>query len=150
MELIKNQGEKQLNLINKSNLEESKQLEIQSYLNPEAKTLIDEISEEIKGNVDKDFLCTHSNGTESNFYKFANLNLFGNKIFSGKASIEDAQKEQVKMEELLLSLKKYKPSNDYRIKTKKEVHKNAEDLFKIRNKIIRAFEDGTLPLAKHV
>ena len=38
LELIKNQGEKQLNLINKSNLErESKQLEIQSYLDPEAK-----------------------------------------------------------------------------------------------------------------
>ena len=38
LELIKNQGEKQLNLINKSNLEkELKRLEIQSYLNPEAK-----------------------------------------------------------------------------------------------------------------
>ena len=39
LELIKNQGEKQLNLINNSNLEkESKQLEIQSYLNSSKKT----------------------------------------------------------------------------------------------------------------
>ena len=51
LELIKNQGEKQLNLINKNNLEkESKPLEIQSYLNPEAKTLMDEINKEIKDN----------------------------------------------------------------------------------------------------
>ena len=91
LELIKNQGEKQLNLINKSNLErESKQLEIQSYLNPEAKRLNDEINKEIKDNEDKNFLCKHSNGKECNFYKFANLNLFGNKIFNGKTSIEDA------------------------------------------------------------
>ena len=56
LELIKNQGEKTLNLINKNNLEkESKQLEIQSYLNPEAKILIDEINKEIKDNEDKNF-----------------------------------------------------------------------------------------------
>ena len=54
LELIKNQGEKQLNLINKSNLEkESKQLEIEIYLDPEAKRLIDEINKEIKDNEDK-------------------------------------------------------------------------------------------------
>ena len=46
------------------------------------------------------------------------------------------------MEKLLMSLEKYDPSNDCKIKTRKEVLKNAEDLFKIRNKIIRAFEDG--------
>ena len=56
LELIKNQGEKQLNLINKSNLErESKQLEIQSYLGPEAKRLTDEINKKIKENEDKIF-----------------------------------------------------------------------------------------------
>ena len=54
LELIKNQGEKQLNLINKNNLEkESKLLEIQCYLNPEAKILMDEINQEIKDNEDK-------------------------------------------------------------------------------------------------
>ena len=77
LELIKNQGGKQLNLINKNNLEkESKQLEIQSYLNSEAKRLIDEINKEIKDNEGKKFLCIHSNGKEINFYKFAILNLF--------------------------------------------------------------------------
>ena len=85
LELIKNQGEKQLNLINKSNLEqESKQLEIEIYLDPEAKRLIDEINKEIKDNED-------------------NLKL----------------EDQAQMERLLMSLKKYDPSNDYKIKTTK-------------------------------
>ena len=52
-ELIKNQGEKQLNLINKINLERvSKQLEIQNYLSPAAKRLMDEINKDIKDNED--------------------------------------------------------------------------------------------------
>ena len=36
-----------------------------------------------------------------------------------------------------MSLEKYDPSNSYKIKTRKEVLKNAEDLLKTRNKIIR-------------
>ena len=74
-------------------------------------------------------MCTHSNGKDFNFYKFANLNLFRNKNFNGKTSIDDALEEQAKMEKLLISLKKYNPSNDYEIKTRKEILKNAEDLF---------------------
>ena len=136
-------GEKQLNLINKSNLESgSKKLEIESVLNLQAKQLIDEINKEIKDNEDKIFLGIYSNGKEYNFYKFANLNLFGNEIFNDKTSIEDVLEEEAKMEKLLMSLEKYDPSNDCKIKTRKEVLKNAEGLFKIRNKIIRAFEDG--------
>ena len=67
---------------------------------------MDEIDKEIKDNEDKNFLCTHSNGSEFNFCKFDNLYLFGNKIFNDKTSIEDALEEQTKMEKLLLSLKK--------------------------------------------
>ena len=81
------------------------------------------------------------------------------KIFNGKPSTEDAlvnmeklvnMEEQVKMEKLLMSLKKYDPSNDYKKKTRKEVLKNAEDLLEIRNKSIRAFKDGIFPLDKDV
>ena len=90
-------------------------------MNSEAKRLVDEINKEIKGNEDKNFLCIHSNGKEFNFYKFANSNLFGNKIFNGKTSIEDALKEQAKMEKLLLSLNKYDPSYSYKIKARKEI-----------------------------
>ena len=47
-----------------------------------------------------------------------------------------------------MSLKKYNPSNDYKINARKEVFKNAEDLLETRNKIINAFRDGTFPFAK--
>ena len=54
------------------------------------------------------------------------------------------------MQKLLVSLEKYDPSNDYRKGTRKEVLKNADDLFDTRNKIISAFENGIFPLAKDV
>ena len=54
------------------------------------------------------------------------------------------------MEKLLMSLKKYDPSNDYKIKSRKEVLKNTEDLFETRKKIIKAFEDVIFQLAKDV
>ena len=119
-------------------------------LNTQAKQLIDEINKEIKVNEGKNIWCTHSSGKKYNFFKFANLNLFGNKIFNGKTSIEDPLEEQAKMKKLLMSLKNYDPSNDYKINTRKEIFKNAEDLLKTRNKIITAFEDGNFPLAKDV
>ena len=54
------------------------------------------------------------------------------------------------MKKLLMSLKKYDPSNYYKIKTRKGLLKNAEDLLETRNKIIKVFEDGIFPLAKDV
>ena len=73
-------------------------------MKPETKKLIDAIKEEIEDNEQKKILCTHSNGKEYNFYKFANLDLFGNNIYSGQTSIEDALEEQIEMKKLLMSL----------------------------------------------
>ena len=136
MELIRDQGEKQLNLINKCNLESrSKKIEIKDVLSLKARELSNEINKEIKNNENKKFLSTHSSGKEFNFYKFSNLNRSGSKNFNGEVSIEDAVEEQVRMEKLLTILKKYNPTNNQKIKTKKEVEKNAEDLLKTRNKM---------------
>ena len=76
--------------------------------------------------------------------------MFGNKIYSGQTSIEDALKEQSEMEKLLMNLKEYKRLNDYKVNTRKEVLKNGVNLLETRNKIINAFRDGTFPLAKNV
>ena len=151
MDLIEDQGEKQLNLINKSNLENrSEKLQIEDVLNEKARKISNKINKEIRDNENKKFLCTHSNGKEYNFYNFANLNRFGSKIFNGEILIEDALEEQARMKNLLMSLKKYDPSNDNKIKARKEVLKNAEDLFETRNKIINAFIDSTFPVVKNV
>ena len=64
--------------------------------------------------------------------------------------MEDALEEQAKMEKLLTSLRKYNPSNDYKINARREVLKNAEDLLDTRNKIINAFRDGTYTFAKNI
>ena len=76
--------------------------------------------------------------------------MFGNKIYSDQTSIEYELEEQSEMEKLLMSLKKYNPSIDYKINARKEVLKNAKDLPETRYKIINTFRDGTLPLAKNV
>ena len=52
------------------------------------------------------------------------------------------------MERLLMSLKKYNPTSKKRKDVKDDVGKNAEELSGIRDRIIRAFEDGTFPLPK--
>ena len=61
--------------------------------------------------------------------------------------MEDTLEEQAKMQKLLM---KYDPSNDYKIKTRKGILEKAEDLLKIRSKVIKAFEDDIFPLAKDV
>ena len=65
-------------------------------------------------------------------------------------SIDDAIKEQVKMEKLLESLKGYNGTNKEEENKKYEVVKNVDKFFNTRNKIIKAFQDGTFPLAKNV
>ena len=52
------------------------------------------------------------------------------------------------MKKLLTGLKKYKPSNDYKIDARKEVLKNAKDLLETRNKITNAFRDGIVHYLK--
>ena len=106
-------------MVNKSNLAgRYKKLEIRGVVHPKAKELMDEINEEVEENEDKKFVCTHSNGKEYNFYTFTELKRFGSKTFSGKPSIKDAIKEQVKLKKLLISLKKYDPVNKKRKDTK--------------------------------
>ena len=74
-------------------------------MSPEVKKVIDEIKKEIEDNETKNFLCTQSNGKEYNFYKFANLDLFGNKVYSGQISIQDTLEKQNEIDELVISLK---------------------------------------------
>ena len=112
LEEIKDQGERQLESINKSNLAgRPKKLKIGEVEDPKAKELTDKVNETVEENEDKKSLCTHSNGKEYNFYKFTDLKRSGSKIFSGKTSIKDAIKEQIKMEKLLMDFKKYDPVN---------------------------------------
>ena len=76
--------------------------------------------------------------------------MFGKYIRSGKTLMKDAIKEQFEMKKLFFSLNEYDPTNEDNKKTRDEVLKNAKNLFEIRNKIIRTFEDGTFALDENV
>ena len=68
------QEKKELNLINKSNLENRpEKLDIKEA--KQAKQLIDEINKGIEDIQNKDFFCTHTNGKPFNFCRFTDLKL---------------------------------------------------------------------------
>ena len=52
------------------------------------------------------------------------------------------------MNELKLSLRKYNPTNEYKIRIKSEVLDNPERFYNRRNLIIKAFEDSTFSFSK--
>ena len=139
--LIKDQNEKQLDLIGKTNTDRTKRI---GYYNVKKKTAVDlvnKIRKAIRENRNKNFVCTHSNGTQYDFNQYIDLNQFGNEIFSDEISIEDARNEQDNMKILINKLKNYGPSNPKKIKFRQEVLDNAQKLYNIRNNIINAFEN---------
>ena len=52
------------------------------------------------------------------------------------------------MKEEMTKLENYNPPNEIKIKSKEEVIHNAKEIFAVRNRIIKAFEDGIFPLRK--
>ena len=114
----------------------------------EAKELIDELNKISMENEYKNFLCLHSSGKSYDFNEFRNIKQFGNNIFNGHISIEQAKTNQNKMEEKMIKLENYNPISEERVNSKKEVLDNAKELFDTRSRIIKAFEDGISPLPK--
>ena len=149
LEAIEDQKEKQLEIISSNTLADGpKRIEFKNKENQKSIELINGVIKMAKKNKTKKFICIHTNRKPCDFNKFRGLKQFGNDIFSGTNLIEEAKDEQDKMERLLMSLKKYNPTSKKRKDAKDEVGKNAEELFGIRDRIIRASEDGTFPLPK--
>ena len=69
-------------------------------------------------------------------------------MFDGHISIKQAKDEQDEMKEEITKLKNYNPTNEQKIKSKERVFNNANKLFDIRSRIIKAFEDGIFPYSK--
>ena len=96
----------------------------------------------IRENRNKSFVCTHSNGTQYDFNQYIDLNQFGNDIYSGELSINDAKNEQDNIAVLINKLKNYIPTNPKKVKSTQEVLDNAQKLYNIRNDIINVFESN--------
>ena len=85
---------------------------------------------------------SHINGTPYNFNDFRNIRQLGNDIFNGYISIKQANDDQDEMKEDITRLEDYNPTSEKKIKFKEQVLHNAKELFDIRSKIIKAFENG--------
>ena len=150
LEAIRDEGEKQLDAIGKYSINKSQKIFFYNKQDEKAKTLIDKINKIVQTNRGKSFVRTHSNGKQDDFNNYRDINQFGHDIYSGSLLIKDAEYNQYEMNVLIAILKNYNPINDKKVKSKKEVLKNSEILHIIRNKIIKAFKDGTFLLSKEV
>ena len=72
---------------------------------------MNKIKKVIRDNRNKNFVCTHSNGTQYDFNQYRDLNQFGNDICNCELSINDARNEQDNMAILINKLKHYGPTN---------------------------------------
>ena len=138
--MIRDQGEKQFDLIGKINTDKTKRIGYYDVKNKTAVALVNKIKKEIRDNKNRNFVCTNTNGTQYNFNQYRDLNQFGNEIYSDEISLDEARDEQLNMSILINKLKGYDARNPKKKKSKQEVLRNAQKFYNIRNDIINAFE----------
>ena len=98
MEAIRDQGEKKLDLIGKVNTDQTKRIGFYDKENKQAVELVNKINKAIRENKNKSLVCIHSNGTKYDFHKYRDVNQFGNDLYNGELSIDDAKNEQDEMQ----------------------------------------------------
>ena len=102
---IREERGKQLDLIDKYSTE--KEIGFYDKENKKSVKLIKKNNKIVQSNKSKSFVCTHSDGTQNDFNQYRVVNQFGNEIYDGKLSIEDAKDEQYEMKILINKLKRY-------------------------------------------
>ena len=136
LEAIRDQGEKRLDLIGKVNTDQTKRIGFYDKENKQAVELsflylsllfkllvlifiiklyarhnIFKINKVIRENKNKSLVCTHSNGTQYDFNRYRDVNQFGNDLYNGELSIDDARNEQYEMQILINKLERYDARN---------------------------------------
>ena len=107
LEAIRDQGDRQLGAI-KDFKAASKQKEIKfGVKSQESKILRYEIKKIDRGNRNKKFVMVHSNRTLYDFSRLKGLSNFVLDVYDGNISIEDAKKEQDKLESEIKNLTDY-------------------------------------------
>ena len=120
LQAIKDQGEKQLKEL--KNIEESRMLEAIDKIrrkNDEAKDLVFKIKK-IDTELDTaELVCTKTDGkSKYEFNLFASPLKFDRKIHNYEITLNEAIDDQEKLENLIIRLKNYKPSNTQKNKRK--------------------------------
>ena len=106
LDLIRDQGERQLDRISKINLSNTKAIDFCHGPDERIKDLVDRTREETYENESKDkiFSVTISDKT-FDFNKYTNWTNFGSKIFTKKLSLDNARNEQKEILSMINNLK---------------------------------------------
>ena len=83
MDLIRDHGDKQLDLIGKISIEKTDGIKFRNEKSEKLKELTERVKDEIKSNKSKKFVHSAYNKTYD-FNKYTDLSLFGNEIYTKK------------------------------------------------------------------
>ena len=105
MELIRDQGDRQLDLIDKTNFERTGGIKFENEKNKKLVNLAKEIKDEINKIIKEKFVHSAYNKTH-NFNKYTYLGDLANRIYDKELSFDEAKKEQEELLEEIEELKK--------------------------------------------
>ena len=97
LDLSRDQGEKQFDLIGKINIGNPTRIGYYDGKNKTAVDFVNEINKKIRTNKNKNFVFISTNGTQYDFNQYRDLNQFGNDIYSDEISLDEARDEQYNM-----------------------------------------------------
>ena len=141
---IEDQGKKQVKALN--TLKSDNKLTIKDVI-PESVFASDEAKEEInkikeiEKNVDREKLIYKASKYKHDFRKFNTIRTFGEDIYNGKITLEEADEDQSNLANKINNfIKNTKPQNDKKIQEKKIVKKNLHNFFEAREMVLNGFK----------
>ena len=92
-----------------------------------------------------ELFCTKTDGTKYDFNRFSLPLKFIAKIRNYEITLDEAIKDQTKLEILINKLNEYNPRNSKKVKEKERVLESAKTFSDARDEIINLFEKGIFP-----
>ena len=148
---IEGQKDNQLVLVKNQKTKQSDPAGKIKFADKKLEKLAEDVIKKTKKYEDEDLECSVPKGHKYNVNNYKNLESFVKKMMKGELSIEKAKEQQDKLWELIYKMKKRtsekKRGKKFSTKNKKIVvylTKAADELYKIRDKVIAAFEKKKL------
>ena len=149
LDLIRDQGVRQLDRINRTNVNNTKAINFYDGPNKKLRNLLTRFKKETDDNAKKDKIFTVTiSGDDFNFGSYTNLMNFGSNLFTKNLSLNEAESEQKHIFKMINDLgKKFRPEKighslgKNNKKKAEELVENAKQLYKTRNDIIETFKE---------
>ena len=149
LDLIRDQGVRQLDRINRTNVNNTKAINFYDGPNKKLRNLLTRFKKETDDNAKKDKIFTVTiSGDDFNFGSYTNLMNFGSNLFTKNLSLNEAESEQKHIFKMINDLgKKFRPEKighslgKNNKKKAEELVEDAKQLYKTRNDIIETFKE---------